>query len=156
MISDSGGHRGRDRQALANSREIVADKMQCQLKLLVDAMGDDVVLDAVVDVAGKDTAFQQVLFGPIGAEADDASGPCGWEAGNLGELVDGGAVDVDAGGSGRGRLRRVRRRLRAGLRLAKSDRCGAGEGEGKEDDWRSMKNDRVAGEAEFHFVRLRY
>jgi hypothetical protein len=67
-------------------------------------VGDDVILDAVIDVAWKDAAFQQVLFGAVGAEADDARGPGGREAGNFGQLVSGGAVDIDAVGRRRGRF----------------------------------------------------
>jgi len=77
-------------------------------KLLAGAvggtMGDDVVLDTVVDIAGKDTAFQQVLFGAVGTEADDACRPGGCEAGDFGQFVDGGAVDIDAGRRGRWRF----------------------------------------------------
>ncbi len=38
-------------------------------------MGDHVIFDSVVDLAGHDAAIQQVILGVVGSEAHDASGP---------------------------------------------------------------------------------
>ena len=59
-------------------------------------VSDDVILDAVVDFAGHYAAIDEVLLGAIGAKSRDTPGPGCRHAGNFGEPVDTGVVDVDA------------------------------------------------------------
>jgi len=60
------------------------------------AVGDDRVLDPVVDCGGQNAAFEQIDLGAIGTETDDAGGPDLREAGDFEKLVERGVVDVDA------------------------------------------------------------
>jgi predicted RND superfamily exporter protein len=50
---------------------------------LLVAVGDHVVLDAVVDLHGDDAAVEQVSLGVVGPEAHDAAGPTGRHAGTF-------------------------------------------------------------------------
>jgi small-conductance mechanosensitive channel len=56
---------------------------------------DDVILDAVIHLAGDNTTIQQVQLGAIGPEANNASGPTARHSGHLQELVNGSVIDVD-------------------------------------------------------------
>ena len=47
------------------------------------AMRDHIILDAVVDVAGKHATVEQILLGAIGPKAHNAPGPTGLHAGNF-------------------------------------------------------------------------
>ena len=69
--------------------------------LLLAAMGDDPILDAVVDIGGKHALIEKVPLGAVGAKSDDAAGPGGRHAGNLEQFVHAGVIDVDASGGRR-------------------------------------------------------
>jgi hypothetical protein len=71
-------------------------------------MRDDVVLDAVVYLAGDHTSIDEVVFAAIGPVTDDARCPGAGHAGNLKQFIEAGGVDVSAR-FGWGRI------LRAGL-----------------------------------------
>jgi len=91
-------------------------------------MRDDVVLDAVVNVAGKHAVIEQVLLGAVRPEAHNSACPTGRHSGNFEKFVNAGVIDVDA---------HLRRRnwfgLRRGLRIVRlrnretglRDRCKA-------------------------------
>ena len=66
------------------------------MRLLFAAMRDDVILDAIVDFAGKYAMLEEICLGAIRAETDDAASPAGRHAGDLEELFHAGVIDVDA------------------------------------------------------------
>lgn len=80
-------------------------------ELLPQAVSDNVVLDAVVDLAGDYAAIEEIVFGAIGPEANDARGPGARHTGNFHQLVDGRGVEIDfifgGWGSPRGRSSRL-------------------------------------------------
>ena len=97
------------------------------LRSLLVAVRDDVIFDAVVDVAGEYAVIEKIPLGAVGAEADDAGGPSGRHAGNLEQFVDAGVVDVDARRgwrSGFGLWRGLRRVV---LRMTGDDAQACGE-----------------------------
>jgi hypothetical protein len=59
-------------------------------------MRDDVVADALVDLAGDNAIQQQIELGAIGPVADDALRPSRRHAGNGKQLLQAGVVDVHA------------------------------------------------------------
>lgn len=59
-------------------------------------MGDDVVLDAVVNCDGDDAAAEKIGFGMVGPEANDAIGPAWRHAGNFQQIIQRGVIDVCA------------------------------------------------------------
>jgi len=69
-------------------------------------MGDDVVLDAVVDRARDHAALDQISFGAVGPEAHNASGPACRHAWHFEQFAHAGMIDVDALFRGRSILRR--------------------------------------------------
>jgi hypothetical protein len=106
-------------------------------------MRDDGILDAVVDIARKHAAIEQILFCPVGAKANDAPGPTRRQAGNLGKFLCAGVVDVHA------RLRRhdgfglLRvfggHRLRGSrLRMTECPNCSSGGACHEHDDCREL------------------
>ena len=63
--------------------------------LLRDAVRNDVVLDAGVDLAGHDSTIEELIFAAVRAETDDARCPGARQSRHLEELIEGGRVDVD-------------------------------------------------------------
>jgi len=59
-------------------------------------MRNDVVLDAVVYLAGDDASIDEVVLGAVRTVPNDACCPGARHARNLEELLDAGRVDVDA------------------------------------------------------------
>ena len=62
---------------------------------LLKAVGDDGILDAVVERCGNYALVFEVSFGAIRAEADDALGPDAGHSWDAEELVAGTVIDVD-------------------------------------------------------------
>jgi hypothetical protein len=58
-------------------------------------LGDDLVLDLVVDALRQNTAGDELVFSGVGAVVDDALGVGVADAGDGLELVGRGGVDVD-------------------------------------------------------------
>ena len=77
-------------------------------------MGDDVVLDAVVDSAADDAAIEQFILGAIGAEANDAIRPGTRHPRYFQKLIDGRRVDIRAISGSRHGLCLRRHSLRLG------------------------------------------
>ena len=69
------------------------------------AVGDDVVLDALVDLAGHYSAIQEVVLGVVGPEAHDANGPTARHSRHLEQFVNGRVIEIHT------RLRRWNRML---------------------------------------------
>jgi len=76
-------------------------------------MRDDVILDAVVRLAGDDASIDEVVFGALGPVVNDATGPGTRHARYVPQLIETCWVDIDArvrrgsdvrAGLGRGRL----------------------------------------------------
>jgi len=64
--------------------------------LLLVAMGDYVVLDAVIDLVGHYAALRQVQLGVVRPETDDAACPTTGHARKFHQLLQRGVVDVCA------------------------------------------------------------
>ena len=104
-------------------------------RLWFAAVGDDEILNAVVDIIWQDAAVEQVPLGAVGPEAHDARGPGGGHAGDFEQIADAGAIDVDAGGGRRDALRawcgvrggggRLRDGARSNRENADRKRCGS-------------------------------
>lgn len=62
---------------------------------LRDAVRNDVVLDAGVDLSGHDSTIEELIFAPVRAETDDARCPGARQSWHLEELIEGGRVDID-------------------------------------------------------------
>jgi hypothetical protein len=67
----------------------------CPRFLLGGLVGDDLVLDLVVDALGQDAARDELVLGGVRASVDDAFGVGVADAGDGLELIGGGGVDVD-------------------------------------------------------------
>lgn len=59
-------------------------------------MGDYVVLDSIVDLAGHDAAIEQVILGVVGSEAHDAPGPTARHSWHFQQFFLSSVIDVDA------------------------------------------------------------
>lgn len=59
-------------------------------------MGNDVVFDAAVDLAGDHSVFQQIGLGAVGTKANNPPGPAWRHAGDLEQFLERGVVDVNA------------------------------------------------------------
>ena len=70
--------------------------------LLRVAVGDDVILDAVIDRTRNDAAIEQVDLGAVGPESHNASGPTRRHAWNFEQLARSGVINIDAGLGRRG------------------------------------------------------
>ena len=65
------------------------------------AVRDDVGLDAVVNVAGKYPAIEQIPLGAVGAKTHNAPGPAWRHARDFEQFISARVVDVDARLEGR-------------------------------------------------------
>ena len=59
-------------------------------------MGDDVVFDAVVDLACDNAPIEQIVLAAIGSVAKNALGPGARHPGNLHELIESCRIYIDA------------------------------------------------------------